>query len=214
MSGWIKIHRCITSHWLYTENRVYSKYEAWMDILLNVNFADAQLIIKGKLYKVKRGQSILSYESWAKRWNWDKSKVRRFMSLLQEDGMIDVKSDNITTQITVCKFDSYQDNRHTDETQTKRKRNAAEIQTTPIEEEEEKKEEKKQFKAPTVGELKNEFPNIDAESFHDFYTSKGWKIGKDPMKDWRAAARNWERRNNPKPTTTFTIRNKATLDDD
>jgi hypothetical protein len=185
-----------------------------MDILLNVNFADAQLIIKGKLYKVKRGQSILSYESWAKRWNWDKSKVRRFMSLLQEDGMIDVKSDNITTQITVCKFDSYQDNRHTDETQTKRKRNADEIQTTPIEEEEEKKEEKKQFKAPTVGELKNEFPNIDAESFHDFYTSKGWKIGKDPMKDWRAAARNWERRNNPKPTTTFAIRNKATLDDD
>ena len=72
----------------------------------------------------------------------------------------------------------------------------------------------KQFKAPTVGELKNEFPNIDAESFHDFYTSKGWKIGKDPMKDWRAAARNWERRNNPKPTTTFAIRNKATLDDD
>jgi hypothetical protein len=72
----------------------------------------------------------------------------------------------------------------------------------------------KQFKAPTVGELKNEFPNIDAESFHDFYTSKGWKIGKDPMKDWRAAARNWERRNNPKSTTTFAIRNKATLDDD
>jgi hypothetical protein len=72
----------------------------------------------------------------------------------------------------------------------------------------------KQFKAPTVEELKNEFPNIDAESFHDFYTSKGWKIGKDPMKDWRAAARNWERRNNPKPSTTFAIRNKATLDDD
>jgi hypothetical protein len=73
---------------------------------------------------------------------------------------------------------------------------------------------KQTFIIPTVGELKNEFPNIDAESFHDFYTSKGWKIGKDPMKDWRAAARNWERRNNPKPTTTFAIRNKATLDDD
>jgi hypothetical protein len=73
---------------------------------------------------------------------------------------------------------------------------------------------KQTFIIPTVEELKNEFPNIDAESFHDFYTSKGWKIGKDPMKDWRAAARNWERRNNPKPTTTFAIRNKATLDDD
>jgi hypothetical protein len=72
----------------------------------------------------------------------------------------------------------------------------------------------KQFKPPTVGELKFEFPNIDAESFHDFYTSKGWKIGKDSMKDWRAAARNWERRNNPTTITKFEIKNKATLNDD
>ena len=72
----------------------------------------------------------------------------------------------------------------------------------------------KKFIAPTVGELKNEFPNIDAESFHDFYTSKGWKIGKDQMKDWRAAARNWQRRNNPTTITKFEIKNKATLDDD
>jgi len=70
------------------------------------------------------------------------------------------------------------------------------------------------FKAPTVGELKSEFPNIDAESFHDFYTSKGWKIGKDAMKDWRAAARNWERRNNPTNNKPFTLKNKATLHDD
>ena len=72
----------------------------------------------------------------------------------------------------------------------------------------------KNFKAPTVVELKSEFPNIDAESFHDFYTSKGWKIGKDAMKDWRAAARNWERRNNPTQNKPFTLKNKATLYDD
>jgi hypothetical protein len=76
------------------------------------------------------------------------------------------------------------------------------------------KEKTKLFKAPTVGELKLEFPNIDAESFHDFYTSKGWKIGKDAMKDWRAAARNWERRNNPTPIKPFKIRNQANLNDD
>jgi hypothetical protein len=76
------------------------------------------------------------------------------------------------------------------------------------------KEKNKLFKAPTVGELKSEFPNIDAESFYDFYTSKGWKIGKDAMKDWRAAARNWERRNNPTQNKPFTLKNKATLNDD
>lgn len=32
---------------------------------------------------------------------------------------------------------------------------------------------------------------IDAEWFVNFYTSKGWVVGKSPMKDWRAAVRNW-----------------------
>lgn len=34
---------------------------------------------------------------------------------------------------------------------------------------------------------------IDAQSFIDFYTSKGWMIGKNRMKDWEAAVRTWER---------------------
>lgn len=123
MCGWIKIHRSITSHWLYSEKRTYSKLEAWYDILLNVNFIDNKVMLKGKLYEVKRGESILSYESWGKRWNWDKSKVRRFFNLLQNDSMIELKCDNTTTHLTVCKYESYQGERNADETQTKRKRN-------------------------------------------------------------------------------------------
>ena len=33
--------------------------------------------------------------------------------------------------------------------------------------------------------------SIEAERFVDFYASKGWLVGKSPMKDWRAAVRNW-----------------------
>lgn len=36
---------------------------------------------------------------------------------------------------------------------------------------------------------------ISAEAFWDFYESKGWKVGNQAMKDWKAAVRNWERRN-------------------
>ena len=145
MCGWIKIHRSIVDHWLYTEKRTFSKFEAWNDILLMVNFIDAKSMIKGKLYEIKRGQSILSLESWGKRWNWDKSKVRRFMNALQSDAMIVLESDNITTRLTVCKYETYQGERNANETPTKRKRNANEHQTTPIKErEEEKKEEEEQ----------------------------------------------------------------------
>ena len=124
MSGWIKLHRSIQEHWLYTEKRSFSRFEAWNDILLTVNYSDAQTLIKGRLYTVKRGQSILSLESWSKRWGWDKSKVRRFLNVLQRDNMIELKSDNTTTQLTVCKYDDYQDLSNANETQTKHKRNS------------------------------------------------------------------------------------------
>lgn len=63
------------------------------------------------------------------------------------------------------------------------------------------------FKPPTLEEVKEycwERNNgIDAQSFIDFYSSKGWMIGKNKMKDWKAAIRTWEQRNNrPAPTTS------------
>ena len=33
---------------------------------------------------------------------------------------------------------------------------------------------------------------VNPRRFHDFYTSNGWRIGKVPMKDWKAAVRGWE----------------------
>jgi hypothetical protein len=42
--------------------------------------------------------------------------------------------------------------------------------------------------------------NIDAEAFIDFYSSKNWMIGKNKMKDWKAAVRTWERRDAKKQT--------------
>ena len=50
---------------------------------------------------------------------------------------------------------------------------------------------------PTVEEVRaycQERKNkVDPEQFVDFYASKGWMIGKNPMKDWKAAVRTWER---------------------
>ena len=62
------------------------------------------------------------------------------------------------------------------------------------------KEEKKprpRFVPPSVDDIKQycleRNNNVDAEAFFDYYTSKDWFIGKNKMKDWRAAVRNWER---------------------
>ena len=38
---------------------------------------------------------------------------------------------------------------------------------------------------------------IDGERFCDYYGSNGWRVGRNPMKDWKAAARNWARKDRP-----------------
>ena len=60
------------------------------------------------------------------------------------------------------------------------------------------------FKKPTLDQVKNycilRKNNIDAEAFIDFYESKNFMIGKNKMKDWKAAVRTWERREIKKST--------------
>lgn len=55
----------------------------------------------------------------------------------------------------------------------------------------------KRFVPPTVDEVRTYCEerknNIDPESFVSFYESKGWMVGKNKMKDWKAAVRTWER---------------------
>ena len=41
--------------------------------------------------------------------------------------------------------------------------------------------------------------NVDVERFIDYYTSNGWMVGKNKMKDWKAAVRTWERNGNNQP---------------
>lgn len=66
------------------------------------------------------------------------------------------------------------------------------------EEESAREEKAKRFYPPTLDEVKQYCEerknNIDPMAFIDFYSSKGWMIGKNRMKDWKAAVRTWERK--------------------
>jgi hypothetical protein len=45
--------------------------------------------------------------------------------------------------------------------------------------------------------LEPALPPIEAQRFWDYYESNGWKVGRNPMKDWKAAVRNWQRNASP-----------------
>lgn len=57
----------------------------------------------------------------------------------------------------------------------------------------------KKFKKPSLEEVKEycleRKNNVDAEKFISYYDSNGWKVGKNSMKDWKAAVRTWEKNN-------------------
>lgn len=61
------------------------------------------------------------------------------------------------------------------------------------------------FVPPTVEEVsaycKERRNRVDPAAFVDFYSSKGWKVGSSPMKDWKAAVRTWEQRDGRGPGT-------------
>ena len=56
----------------------------------------------------------------------------------------------------------------------------------------------KRFTPPSLDDVKayclERRNSIDPQAFVDWYTSNGWKVGKNPMKDWKAAVRTWERK--------------------
>ena len=106
--GWIALHRSIRDHWLYQEKRVFSKYEAWLDILMDANHQRNKIVFDGQLFEVERGQRVTSIRQLCERWSWSNSKVNRFLKMLEDDGMIIKKSDSKKTVITIANYDVYQ----------------------------------------------------------------------------------------------------------
>lgn len=210
MQGWIKLHRQLKEHWLWKSEK---RLKWWIDILITVNHCDSKVLIKGTLVEVKRGQSVRSLETWAKDWNCTKSAVKNFFTLLQKDSMIDTESIQITTRLTVLNYDSYQDQLYASETQKIRSENASETQGIHKQELKELKNDnnnnKVGFKKPTLEEVKEycKDKGVDPIKWFNHYESNGWKVGKNPMKNWKAAIATWQKQ-------TFTIQPKPVNDPD
>ncbi len=185
MSGWIKMHRKITENPLYF-SEPFNRTMAWIDLLLLANHTDNFFFKRGIRVDVKIGEVGYDLDTLSKRWKWSRGKIERFLKMLENDNQIVRQKTNVTTLISIVNYDLYQsDNKASSKASDKasgRKQEGKEL--------------KEVFKAPTFEEVlqycnerKN---NIDVNKFINFYSSKGWMIGKNKMKDWKAAIRTWE----------------------
>jgi len=119
-------------HWIMEDA---DKLRAWIKILIHVNHSPAKVLIADDLIEVKPGQSVKSKGTWAKIFGkgWDRHRVKRFFKLLEKDGIIAQRITNKTTILSVCNWETYQNQRSASDQQTARrvisKRSASDQQT-------------------------------------------------------------------------------------
>lgn len=202
--GYIKLHRGLVD-WEWWDD--HNTTRLWIYILVSANWKDKKW--RGKV--IKRGSFITSLDHLSKGSGLSLMQVRTSLKKLINTGEINKQTTNAFTLITVVSYDSYQDNnkphnkRVTNEQQTNNKRITTTKEREEREEVKEGKEISKRFTPPGESEIQLFFQSkgLDqessfdmAEAFWNFYESKNWYVGKNKMKNWKAAAAGWLNRNN------------------
>ena len=218
--GWISIHRKIQECFLWVDKEPFDRRSAWIDLLLLANHEDKEILFDGKVMTVGRGQRVTSILLLSNRWHWSRHKVSDFLNLLESQQMIVQKRDNKKTLLTIVNYDIYQgyeseegqqkDNRRTSKGHQKDiKRTTEGHQKDTNNNDNNDNNDNNENNENNYGQRyeRNIIPptyemvqsycyermnGINPQAFIDFYEAKGWRIGKNKMKDWQAAVRTWE----------------------
>lgn len=136
--AFIKLDRKYFDNFLWNEARVYSKAEAWLDLIQMARFEASTEFVNGKLIEVQRGEIPASRRFLELRWQWGSSKVSNFLKLLVSQGMITTKQTSGQTVISLCKYKDYNDvqttKQTTDEPQANHRQTTDEPQANQIKE--------------------------------------------------------------------------------
>jgi multidrug efflux pump subunit AcrB len=106
--AYIRINRKLFSNQLWKEHRVFSRAEAWIDLIQLASFTfKNKRIIDGARVEWGRGQYPISYSFLANKWMWSIHKVRTFLKMLLNEKQIMLDFTGRTTLITLCNYDFY-----------------------------------------------------------------------------------------------------------
>ena len=182
MEGWIKIHRKLLEWEWYNDTNTFRLF---IHFLLKANHKDKNY----RGLKIKRGFLITGFDLLSRETGLSIQQIRTAIKKLKSTNEITIKTSSQGSVIQIVKYDNYQvaTSGATNEQQTSNKR-----ATTNKNEKNEKK-----FIAPTFSDVysycESRGNSVDVNKFINFYSSKGWMIGKNKMKDWKACVRTWER---------------------
>ncbi len=204
--GWISLHRKIEYHWIWVRP---DYLRAWLWLLFHANHKPNTIFTGIALVKIERGELVSSLSHLSDAFGWGIKTTRTFLNRLEKDGLIVKQSGPKWTKLTICKYDKYQDTRHDMGKQKAHKGQTEGIQGATNNNENNDNNDINRtdtsFIPPSISEITEYFKTlelkphttaeIEAGKFHDHYSANGWKVGgKTKMKDWRAAARGWSKR--------------------
>ena len=106
--GWICLGRQIMDSWLW-EDKPFAYGQAWTDMLLMANHERNRFPLGSEIITLQRGEFVTSELKLMARWGWSKTRVRRFLQLLENDGMIIKKTDRKKTTLTIVNYSKFQD---------------------------------------------------------------------------------------------------------
>jgi hypothetical protein len=178
--GYIKLNRKFFQNFLWNEPRVYSRAEAWIDLIQLSRFEDTNEIINGRVIEVHRGELPASRRFLELRWGWSNTKVSNFLETLSDSGMINHKKRHRQTIITLLNYEVYNSVEFV-ETPKKRQWNAKE---TPMGRQNKEREEINNLKninplTPLQGETGGfDFSFVDPELSEPFQTWLSYKKAK------------------------------------
>jgi DNA-binding transcriptional MerR regulator len=184
MSGWIKIHR------KFLDWEWFNKSEAvhlFMYLVLKANHKDGQW----QGIDIKKGQFVTSFGKISADTGISLQTIRTLLKKFEKSNEINIQTTNKYSVITICKYECYQKETETTNEQLTNKQQSTNNQLTTNKND---KNEKK-FIIPTFNDvleycMQNNL-DVDGVKFINFYESKGWMVGKNKMKDWKAAIRTW-----------------------
>lgn len=111
LHGWIMLHRKMLDNWVAQEPELLAM---WVRLLLDANHTDTKRMFNGCHIEIKRGQLIFGLNAFSIKSGISEAKVRRYILLLEKDGMISRLKTNKYSVISIVNFDSYQyDSRQT-----------------------------------------------------------------------------------------------------
>ena len=198
--GFIKLHRSICDWEWYSD---INTQVVFIYLLLHANWEDSRY----KGCEVPRGSLVTGRKAIAKTLGISEQSVRTSLEHLKSTNEITIKSTNRFSIITITNWEKFQclENESTNKSTNNLTNNQPTTNqqlTTYKEIKNIRKKENnnigdKKFTPPSYWEVREYCQernnNVDPDAFISFYESKGWMIGKNKMKDWKAAVRTWER---------------------